>query len=126
MDDLTEEYSNQILKDAFIEGKRPSIETFLHSISGRYTLHTHPIVVNAMTCRKNGMEILADLFPDALIVPYAKPGVELAKAYFKEYRKKATKKNQIFDVVFMQNHGLVVSGSTADEVIEKTEYVVSK
>lgn len=126
LDDLTEEYSNQILKDAFMKGKRPSIETFLHSISGTYTLHTHPIVVNAITCRKDGMNILADLFPNALLVPYAKPGVELAKAYFKEYKKKATEENQIFDIVFMQNHGLVVSGRTADEVIEKTEDVVSK
>ncbi len=126
LDDLTEECSNRILKDAFIEGKRPSIETFLHSISGKYTLHTHPIVVNAMTCRKDGMEQLEKLFPEALIVPYKKPGVELAKAYFKAYKAKATEEDQIFDTVFMQNHGLVISGETAEQVIEKTEQVVRK
>lgn len=124
LDEFTEEYSNQILKDAFLEGKRPSIETFLHSISGKYTLHTHPVVVNAMTCRKDGMGILEKLFPEALLIPYAKPGVELAKAYFKEYKKKAKKENQIFDVVFMQNHGLVISADTAEKVIEKTESIV--
>lgn len=126
IDELTEQQSNQILSQAFIEGKRPSIETFLHSISGEYTLHTHPIVVNAMTCRKDGMKQLEKLFPEALIVPYAKPGVELAKAYFKEYKIKATEENQIFDIVFMQNHGLVISGETAEQVIEKTEQVVRK
>lgn len=126
IDELTEQQGNQSLKEAFIEGKRPSIETFLHSISGKYTLHTHPIVVNALTCRKEGMETLKELFPEALLVGYKKPGIELAKAYFKAYKAKAKDENQVFDIVFMQNHGLVVSGDTADEVIEKTEQVVFK
>lgn len=123
IDDLTEQNSNDILKRAFISGKRPSIETFLHSISGKYTLHTHPIVVNALTCRKGGMEILEKMFPQSLTIPYAKPGIELAKAYFKEYKKKNSR-TPIFDIVFMQNHGLVVSGSEAQMVIEKTEKIV--
>lgn len=126
MNDLTEQQCNKILTDAFVEGKRPSIETFLHAISGKYTLHTHPIVVNAMTCRKDGIKALSELFPDALLVDYAKPGAELAKAYFKAYKQKTKNETQIFDKVFMQNHGLVVSGDTADEVIEKTEQVVYK
>lgn len=126
IDEFTEQYSNKILSEAFIEGKRPSIETFLHSITGKYTLHTHPIVVNAMTCRKDGMEQLEKLFPEALIVPYKKPGVELAKAYFKAYKEKVIEKNQIFDTVFMQNHGLVISGETAKQVIERTEQIVCK
>lgn len=123
---LTEENSKTILNEAFIEGARPSIETFLHAISGRYTLHTHPIVVNALTCRKGGMDDLVNLFPEALIVKYATPGVELAKAFFSAYKAAAVDKDQVFDIVFLQNHGLVVSAETADEVIEKTEYVTRK
>lgn len=46
--------------------------------TGKYTLHTHPVVVNALTCRKNGVKIIQELFPKALIVPYATPGVDLA------------------------------------------------
>lgn len=126
LDQLTEEGSKKILSNALIEGKRPSIETFLHSISGKYTLHTHPITVNALTCRKDGMEVLEQLFPDALIVPYATPGVELAKTYFHTYKKKAKCKGQIFEYVFLLNHGLVVSAQTAEQVIDKTEYVVRK
>lgn len=68
LDSLTESDSKSILGDAFIEGSRPSIETFLHAISGRYTLHTHPMVVNVLTCRKGGMDMLKKLFPDALYV----------------------------------------------------------
>ena len=62
MDEFDEQTSKQILDSAFVGGKRPSIETFLHSISGKYTLHTHPIAVNALTCRKEGMKTLAELF----------------------------------------------------------------
>lgn len=39
---MTEADSIEILNSAFIKGDRPSIETFLHSIAGKYTLHTHP------------------------------------------------------------------------------------
>jgi rhamnose utilization protein RhaD (predicted bifunctional aldolase and dehydrogenase) len=125
---MTDEDSRKILEEAFIEGKRPSIETFLHAVSGKYTLHTHPIVVNVLTCRKDGMEILQKLFPGALAVAYATPGIELAKAYFKSYQESASKNGakSEFDIVFLQNHGLVVSGESADEVITMTEKVTGK
>lgn len=122
IDLMTEEESKKILQQAFIEGARPSIETFLHSISGRYTLHTHPIVVNALASRKNGMKILKELFPEALFVPYATPGVELAKQYFRKFKENG----KSVQIVFLQNHGLLVSADTAEEVINVTEMVVQK
>lgn len=126
LSEMTDDESKTILNEAFIEGKRPSIETFLHAISGRYTLHTHPMVVNVLTCRMGGMEILADMFPEALIVPYATPGVELAKAYFKAYKDASVVDNKVFDIVFLQNHGLVISADNAEDVISKTEKVERK
>lgn len=122
IESMTEAESKEILRKAFIEGSRPSIETFLHSIAGRYTLHTHPIVVNAFTCRKGGMEKLKALFPMALMVPYATPGVELAKAYFTAFKNNHAPVN----IVFLQNHGLLVSGDSSEEVINTTEEVVNK
>lgn len=126
IDAISEEESKEILAAAFIEGKRPSIETFLHSISGKHTLHTHPIVVNALACRKDGKKILAELFPDALIVPYATPGVELAKAYFKVYKEHMASGGAEIHVVFLQNHGVVVSGENADTVIQLTEQITNR
>ncbi len=123
---ITDEKSKKILEEAFIEGARPSIETFLHSISGKYSLHTHPIVVNALTCRKNGKDILKKLFPDALIVPYATPGVELAKAYFTEYKKYKLIYQEDPKYVFLMNHGFLASADTADEVIALTEDVTRR
>lgn len=122
LDKMTEAESKKILEEAFVEGARPSIETFLHAISGKYTLHTHSIVVNALTCRKNWKDELTVLFKEALYVPYATPGVELAKAFFEAYKEYGIDKTP--EIVFLQNHGLVVSANTADDVIAKTEEVV--
>lgn len=122
MDSMTEKKAEEILQDAFLEGERPSIETFLHSISGRYSLHTHPVVVNILTCRNGGMDVLQNLFPQALTVSYATPGAELAKTYFREYRKYGREPS----VVFLQNHGLLVSAETADDVIAVTEQVTGQ
>lgn len=123
LDNMTEQQSKDILSKAYIEGQRPSIETFLHSISGKYSLHTHSVVVNILTCRKQGREILLKLFPEALIVPYATPGVELAKAYFKEYKLYMNNNSVEPKYVFLMNHGLLVSADTMEEVVNLTEYV---
>ena len=114
---------DKLLKDALIEGGRPSIETFMHSFMGKYTLHTHPVSVNAIACRKHGMNDLASLFPHALIVPYATPGADLAKAFFRAYSSLDAMKSEHVGckIAFLQNHGLIVSGSSADEVIAETE-----
>lgn len=126
LNSLTEFDGESILKEAFIEGSRPSIETFLHSVTGKYTLHTHPVVVNALTCREKGNHVLKELFPNALIVPYVKPGIGLAKEYFKAYKENVIDSEKVVDIIFLQNHGLVVSGDSAEAVIEKTEVVTRK
>lgn len=126
MDEISETMGKRILEEAYMAGRQPSIETFLHAISGKYSLHTHPIVVNALACRKDGMGVLKELFPDALFVPYATPGIELAKAYFKAYRNGNRDTEKEYDVVFLQNHGVLISSDTADGIIEKTEVVLYK
>ena len=124
---LREADTEFILKESLIEGNRPSIETFLHAELSKYTLHTHPIIVNALTCRENWIEELRELFPNAYYVPYASPGIELAKIYY-DIISEESKKNRNCKcpyIVFLQNHGLVVSSDTADGVIETTERVVA-
>ncbi len=124
LDQITEKYEKKLLDDSLIEGSRPSIETFLHSITDIFTLHTHPMVVNVLAARKDGMNILKNLFPQALIVDYATPGIKLAKEYFKTYKENCTESQNIFDIIFLRNHGLIVSGKSSEEVIEKTEEVL--
>jgi ribulose-5-phosphate 4-epimerase/fuculose-1-phosphate aldolase len=114
----SEEEGKKLIAECNQGTARPSIETFLHAITDKFTLHTHPAVVAALVCRKGGMEELARLFPGYLCVEYAAPGVALAKKYFEAFAK-----NGPANVVFMQNHGLLVSGKDADSVIAKTEEI---
>ena len=121
LDKVKKEDEKILLDLAYIEGRRPSIETFLHSITGKVTLHTHAVLVDIMVTRKNGMEILKKMFPKALFVPYATPGIELAVEYFRSYQNNGEKKSNI---VFLQNHGLIVSAETDIDVIKKTEEIL--
>jgi len=102
---------------------RPSIETLMHCLLGPFTLHTHPIAVTALLCRKNWREAIEKLFPDAICVGYETPGVRLALALMdriEENGMPGPKK------VFLENHGLIISGNTDEEVIAITNEVVAK
>ena len=112
----------ELLEETLIEGKRPSIETFLHSITEKYTLHTHPLLINVFTSRASGMEELKSMFPDSLIIGYQTPGIFLAKDFFDKFSK--LDNSQKVNIVFLKNHGLIVSGRNIDEVIKLHEKVL--
>ena len=112
----------ELLENTLIEGKRPSIETFLHSITEKYTLHTHPLLINVFTSRKNGMKELKSMFPDSLVIDYQTPGIFLAKEFFNKFLK--LENPQKANIVFLKNHGLIVSGKNMDEVIELHESIL--
>lgn len=112
----------ELLENTLIEGKRPSIETFLHSITEKYTLHTHPLLINVFTSRKNGMKELKSMFPDSLVIDYQTPGIFLAKEFFDKFSK--LENPQKANIVFLKNHGLIVSGKNMDEVIELHESIL--
>lgn len=121
---VTDAAGKAILAKTLIAGERPSIETFLHSITAKVTLHTHPLLVNVLTARKNGKSIIKKLFPNALWVAYATPGIKLAQVYYESWRQ--AKINFNTQIIFLQNHGLLVSGRSADEVIAATNEVVER
>ena len=112
----------ELLENTLIEGKRASIETFLHSITEKYTLHTHPLLINVFTSRKNGMKELKSMFPDSLVIDYQTPGIFLAKESFDKFLK--LENPQKANIVFLKNHGLIVSGKNVDEVIELHESIL--
>lgn len=118
---LTEDAGNALLTKAQMAGGRASIETFLHAVTGKYTLHSHPTLVNILTARKDGREILEELFPEAVYVPYRKPGAALAETYYKICRAAGQP-----EIIFLESHGLVVSGDSAERVIGRTEEVLEK
>ena len=61
--------------------RRPSVECVFHAlIPSRFVIHTHPTLVNSLTCASDGEAIAKDLLgDDALWVPYVDPGLPLAR-----------------------------------------------
>lgn len=88
---------------------RPSVEAPLHDIlPGTFVVHTHSALVNGLTCAKQGAAACARLFPDALWIPYIDPGFTLCMDVRRRLRGQR--------LVILENHGIFVSGDTADEV----------
>ena len=60
---------------------RPSVETALHAMLGKFVIHTHPVAANALNCGP-GQKALAEITAAGelppLWVPYTDPGWRLA------------------------------------------------
>ena len=96
---------------------RPSVEAPVHEIiQYQFVVHTHPALVNGLTCAKNGKAACAKLFPKAIWLDYCNPGSTLAfnvKAALDAASKKTGKQPQ---VIFLQKHGVFIGADTCDEV----------
>lgn len=120
-----EELSSVLVKQATLDEKnRPSIETLLHSFLLKYTLHTHPLVVNMITIQKKWQKILKKVFKKDTIafVEYQTPGIELALSLHKELQKF----DKIPNIIFLQNHGLIVTSQNKQNIKIITEHVLKK
>lgn len=108
--------------------KRYSIEIFLHAaMEEKFIMHTHPVYINAMACSLQGKEIASVLFKEFeyLWIPYRKPGFLLGQAMFAARLKYRRKFKIMPNIVFLQNHGLIISGSSIDDIKILTEMVMS-
>jgi len=120
-----ESITSNLVKDATIDKiNRPSIETLLHSFLLKYTLHTHPLVVNMIVIRENWQTILSNIFKtdNFVMVEYKTPGIELALALNSELSKLSTLPN----IIFLQNHGLIITSNSKQDIKQLTEYVLKK
>jgi len=113
------------MEDANLTPKiKASIETFLHALTQKYTLHTHPIVVNIIACRDGWNKTFSRLFPDALFVHYETPGISLAiqmKLSLDRYIAKYKANPQI---IFLQNHGIIITSNSLKDIFIIMENVV--
>ena len=101
--------------------RRPSVECLFHAlIPRRFVLHTHPTIINAVCCARDGSRIADQLFGDtALWVDYVDPGLPLARAISNARRRfELRTAGPAPDVVLLQNHGLIVAGDDAPTVAD--------
>jgi rhamnose utilization protein RhaD (predicted bifunctional aldolase and dehydrogenase)/NAD(P)-dependent dehydrogenase (short-subunit alcohol dehydrogenase family) len=107
-------------------GRRPSVELLFHALMPeRFVLHTHPIILNAVVCSRDGAGLAARLFGDRVLwIPYTDPGLPLARAIAAARAAfEARTGGSAPHITLMQNHGIVVAGDTAEEIGERSAWL---
>jgi rhamnose utilization protein RhaD (predicted bifunctional aldolase and dehydrogenase)/NAD(P)-dependent dehydrogenase (short-subunit alcohol dehydrogenase family) len=108
--------------------RRPSVELLFHALfPERFVLHTHSTTVNALTCGRDGAAVAEQLFGDRVLwVPYTDPGVPLACSIRQLRRNHESRTGGPAPrVVFMQGHGLIVTGDTPAEIAATSTQVLA-
>ena len=98
--------SRIISKTLSDESVRPSIETGFHAVCNDAVIHSHSVYANVLTCSKEGREIAAKLFPESYWVDYAPPGKQITLKIKEQLDSRPHQEEQ---VIFMKNHGVIVS-----------------
>jgi L-ribulose-5-phosphate 4-epimerase len=116
----------------------PSTETFMHGYllslpSVSFVGHTHPTALVSILCTE-ACEAIKDqrLFPDeivccgpsACVVPYAGPGLPLARAVRAGVLDYASREGVLPKTIWIRNHGLICLGATPHEVLTATRMSV--
>jgi len=109
------------------KGLRPSVECVLHNLMpGAFVVHTHPTLVNALTCCRQGRQLAEDMFgDDVLWIEYTDPGYKLARAVadaLAEYRGRTGREGP--EAILLANHGLIVTGDDPNSLDARTNVVV--
>ena len=107
-------------------GRRPSVELLFHALMPeRFILHTHPILINAVTCNRDGAALAGRLFGDRVLwVPYTDPGLPLAHAILDARRAYEARHGRPAPrITLMQNHGLIVAADAAAEIHEASAWL---
>jgi rhamnose utilization protein RhaD (predicted bifunctional aldolase and dehydrogenase) len=94
------------------------VETLLHDILPfAFVVHTHPSLVNGVTCARNGKDTAAELFGgESLWIPSINPGYILSKAVKDAMDTYKAEKGKAPAVIFLQNHGVFVGADTVDGI----------
>lgn len=121
-----EKQGSAVAKEATIQipeldALRPSVEAGFHSMLDAYVLHSHSVYANLITCSDQGREIaqklMASIGMSYAYVPYINPGAQLTFAIASAREAARTADGQLPQVIFMENHGLIVTSDDADECL---------
>jgi rhamnose utilization protein RhaD (predicted bifunctional aldolase and dehydrogenase) len=136
---LTDDEVEFLMKSATVAGQRaPSIETFLHALclelpGVAFVGHTHPTVAVGLLSSQNSRQwFCGAMFPDQIVllgaayvyVPYADPGLPLARSVRQELNRFVERHERTPRVILMENHGVLALGGTPQEVLNITQMLV--
>ncbi|GAG71657.1 unnamed protein product, partial [marine sediment metagenome] len=108
------------------ETKRPSVESLLHAVlPQKYVIHTHPTIVNGLTCSKNGCQMAEQLFNTRCMwVPSVNPGYILAKLIKTQLAEYEKKYKSLPDIILLENHGMFVGAETTREIKNIHDFII--
>lgn len=111
---VTEDLTPFVLADAAPAGLRPSIETALHALlPHRVVAHVHGVgsIAAGLTDRVDSAPAPSDDV-DTVVIPYAKPGVQLARAVLDATRDRLEPTRPL--ALVLRNHGVVVGADSSE------------
>jgi rhamnose utilization protein RhaD (predicted bifunctional aldolase and dehydrogenase) len=106
---------------------RPSVETMMHGLFPHtLVLHTHPTVVNGLTCGVAGMKAFQRNFADRGVwIPTMNPGFVLARYIQAAVAQWRSAHDGTWPrILILQNHGLVVAANTVAEIHQLQQEVL--
>ena len=114
--DIQNNIFNPIKEYNIINDSMPSMETFMHSILKKYTIHLHPIQINNILVGKNYKHI-TDNIENSIVIDYLTPGEELCKGLLN------SKYNWVspIKIIFLLNHGVIFTTNKYEEIIDLIE-----
>lgn len=108
----------------FLKAFKPSIETTMHSITQKYTLHLHPIQFLKICGLIDCEELLKGHFENMCFIDYFTPGIDVAIELNKKYKNES--------IIFLKNHGIVITNNNINEIykilnntIQKLEQIIN-
>ncbi|MDR1374716.1 MAG: class II aldolase/adducin family protein [Treponema sp.] len=110
------------------ERKRPSVETLLHDmLPFSFVVHTHPALVNGLTCSQEGAAAAEVLFAgEALWIESTNPGYILSLAVKNAMDAHVRRKGRPAQIILLQNHGIFVGADTAEGIKAAYNEVMDK
>lgn len=96
---------------------RGSIETYMHSILKKYTIHLHPIQVNQILISQKCDDFIKEYFPNSLLIEYDTPGINVCNKIMNVYNNE--------EIIFLKNHGIIVTTDNYDTLIPTLESLLS-
>ena len=115
--DLKSGQLNKMEEYALFSRARASIETYMHSLLQRYTVHLHPLALNEILTSVEGRAVIENIFPQATIIDYVTPGIDIAEAICRLEKPS--------ELIFLMNHGLIVSSDDITRVLALVDEVVA-
>ncbi len=102
-----------------LKSLRPSVEAGFHSVLKKYVIHSHSVYANIVCSSQNGKSLADKIFGNSYLwIPYINPGFSLTLKIKDGIQKCIEKTGQFPEVIFMENHGLIVTADNCEQSID--------